>query len=65
MASAPRNPVVCCDGTSNEIGKLLSNVMKTYRVAENRQADHLLLASLRTVAMPDSWDRWRQWLRCL
>ena len=36
QAAGGRNLVVCCDGTSNEIGKLLSNVLKLYRIAEGR-----------------------------
>lgn len=61
---AGRNLVVCCDGTSNEIGKLLSNVLKLYRIAEksDRQITYYD-PGIGTVAMPDSWGRWRQWLR--
>jgi uncharacterized protein (DUF2235 family) len=28
----PKNIVVCCDGTGNEIGEDISNVLKLYRV---------------------------------
>lgn len=62
MAKAPaRNLVVCCDGTSNEIGKLLSNVLKLYRIAE-KSDDQLTFyqPGIGTIAMPDSWGRWRQ-----
>lgn len=33
----PRNLVICCDGTSNEIGVLLSNVLKLYRLSEKSE----------------------------
>lgn len=32
--STPRNLIVCCDGTSNEIGVNLTNVLKLYRILE-------------------------------
>lgn len=56
-----RNLVVCCDGTSNEIGKRLSNVLKLYRIAEknDRQITYYH-PGVGTVAMPNSWGRWRQ-----
>jgi uncharacterized protein (DUF2235 family) len=59
-----RNLVICCDGTSNEIGRLLSNVLKLYRIAE--KSDRQLTfyqPGIGTVAMPDSWGKWRQGLR--
>lgn len=60
----PRNLVVCCDGTSNEIGALLSNVLKLYRIAEKseRQVTYYH-PGIGTVAMPDSWGKWRQAVR--
>jgi uncharacterized protein (DUF2235 family) len=66
MAKAPRNLVVCCDGTSNEIGRLLSNVLKLYRVAE-KSDDQLTFyqPGIGTIAMPDSWGRWRQRFRSI
>ena len=66
MTRAPRNLVVCCDGTSNEIGKLLSNVLKLYRVAE-KSDDQLTFyqPGIGTIAMPDSWGRWRQRIRAI
>ena len=64
MARAPRNLVVCCDGTSNEIGTLLSNVLKLYRVAEKSENQVTFYQpGIGTIAMPDSWGRWRQWFR--
>jgi uncharacterized protein (DUF2235 family) len=64
MARAPRNLVVCCDGTSNEIGRLLSNVLKLYRVADKSdQQVTFYQPGIGTIAMPDSWGRWRQAFR--
>lgn len=56
-----RNLVVCCDGTSNEVGKQLSNVLKLYRIAEksNRQVV-FYQPGIGTVSMPDSWGKRRQ-----
>lgn len=61
---AGRNLVVCCDGTSNEIGSLLSNVLKLYRIAEksDRQITYYH-PGIGTVAMPRSWGKWRQAIR--
>lgn len=61
MKPVPRNLVVCCDGTSNEIGELLSNVLKLYRIAE--KSDNQLTfyqPGIGTIAMPNAWGRWRQ-----
>ncbi|MBE71474.1 MAG: hypothetical protein CMO07_12300 [Thalassospira sp.] len=56
-----RNLVVCCDGTTNEIGKQLSNVLKLYRIAEKSEQQLVFYQpGIGTVAMPDSWGKWRQ-----
>jgi uncharacterized protein (DUF2235 family) len=66
MPTAPRNLVLCCDGTSNEIGRLLSNVLKTYRVAEKSERQVTFYQpGIGTIAMPDSWGRWRQQVRAV
>ncbi|KRA84046.1 DUF2235 domain-containing protein [Altererythrobacter sp. Root672] len=69
MAKSPtppqgRNLVVCCDGTNNEIGVLLSNVLKLYRIAD-KNAEQITYYSpgIGTIAMPDAWGRWRQLAR--
>ena len=50
---AERNIVVCCDGTNNEIGKLLSNVLKLYRIAEKSDRQLVYYSpGVGTVAMP-------------
>lgn len=60
----PRNLVVCCDGTSNEIGKQLSNVFKLYRVL-NKGAEQIAYYNpgIGTVRMPNAWGKWRQTFR--
>ena len=59
-----RNLVVCCDGTSNEIGSLLSNVLKLYRIAEKSERQITYYhPGIGTVAMPRTWGKWRQKLR--
>ncbi|GLQ97764.1 DUF2235 domain-containing protein [Dyella mobilis] len=61
-----RNLVVCCDGTSNEIGKQISNVLKLYRIAEKNEHQIVFYQpGIGTVAMPDSWGQWRQKARAL
>ena len=30
----PKNIVICCDGTGNEVGANLSNVLKLFRIVE-------------------------------
>src|SRR5690242_19272428 len=62
----PRNIVVCCDGTSKEIGVLLSNVLKLYRLCEKSEEQLTFYQpGIGTIAMPDSWGRWRQKMRSI
>lgn len=59
-----RNLVVCCDGTSNEIGKQLSNVLKLYRIAEKSERQIVFYQpGIGTVSMPNNWGKWKQKLR--
>lgn len=65
-APVGRNLVVCCDGTNNEIGLLLSNVLKLYRIAEKSERQITYYhPGIGTVAMPNAWGRWRQKLRSI
>src|SRR3990167_5409681 len=66
LTQTGRNLVVCCDGTSNEIGKRLSNVLKLYRIAEksDRQITYYH-PGVGTIAMPNAWGRWRQKARAI
>lgn len=64
--AASRNLVVCCDGTSNEIGALLSNVLKLYRIAEKSDAQLTFYQpGIGTIAMPNAWGKWRQKARAI
>ncbi|WP_338187121.1 DUF2235 domain-containing protein [Thalassospira tepidiphila] len=61
---ALRNLVVCCDGTSNEVGNQLSNVLKLYRIAHKDERQLVFYQpGIGTVSMPDSWGKWRQKVR--
>lgn len=56
-----RNLVVCCDGTNNEIGVRLSNVLKLYRIAEkSEQQITYYHPGIGTIAMPKTWGKWRK-----
>jgi uncharacterized protein (DUF2235 family) len=60
-----KNIVVCCDGTGNEIGENISNVLKLYRVlrktgkTEPQQAVYYN-SGVGTLARPDPWTKFRQ-----
>lgn len=66
IAPEPRNLLVCCDGTNNEIGARLSNVLKLYRIAEKseRQISYYH-PGIGTIAMPKTWGKWRRKARAL
>lgn len=59
--SKTRNLVVCSDGTGNEFGAKLSNVLKLYRVAEKND-DQLVYydPGIGTLSMPSAWRRLQQ-----
>jgi uncharacterized protein (DUF2235 family) len=55
---AGKNLVVCCDGTGNEIGVKLSNVMKLYRVCKKDDSQLVYYdPGIGTVAFPSTWGR--------
>jgi uncharacterized protein (DUF2235 family) len=58
---AGRNLVLCLDGTNNEIGTRLSNVLKLYKIAEKsvRQISYYH-PGIGTIAMPGTWGKWRR-----
>lgn len=63
---AQRNLVVCCDGTGNEIGVKLSNVLKLYRVAEKNDTQLVYYdPGIGTIDTPSPWGRLRQNARAL
>lgn len=56
-----RNLVICLDGTNNEIGTRLSNILKLYKIAEKseRQVTYYH-PGIGTIAMPGTWGKWRR-----
>lgn len=56
-----RRLVVCLDGTGNEIGRTISNVLKLYRAFENNP-DQLLYydPGVGTIGVPGEWARLKQ-----
>ena len=60
-----RNVIVCCDGTGNEIGENISNVLKLYRVLRKTEktAPRQVVfydPGVGTLARPDPWTKFRQ-----
>lgn len=56
-----RNLVVCCDGTGNEIGRNLSNVLKLYRLLEKDERQRVCYdPGVGTIGKPSTWRRLRQ-----
>ena len=60
----PKNIVICCDGTGNQVNDRLSNVLKLYRVLEKAD-DQLVYYSpgVGTVGDYDSWQVVKQHVR--
>jgi len=44
---APKNLVICCGGTGNEISENISNVLKLYRCLRETRLDDALMWSLK------------------
>src|SRR5258708_15639705 len=60
----PKNIVICCDGTGNEIKSTLSNVLKHYRVLEqdeNQRACYHRGGG--TIGLQSHWGRFKQQVR--
>lgn len=56
-----RNLVLCCDGTSNEIGVNISNVLKLYRIAEKDGNQRVYYhPGVGTIAQLAAWGRLSQ-----
>jgi uncharacterized protein (DUF2235 family) len=63
-AGAPRNLVVCCDGTSNEIGVNISNVLKLYRILEKDDQQRVFYdPGVGTIGQLAMWGRLSQSFR--
>ena len=61
----PRNIVICCDGTGNEISENISNVLKLYRClrkTEKTKPRQLVFydPGVGTLARPNPWKKLRQ-----
>jgi uncharacterized protein (DUF2235 family) len=59
--AAPRNLVIMLDGTGNELGRNLSNVLKLYRIAE-KNAEQLCYYNpgVGTISRASAWSRFSQ-----
>lgn len=63
MGSRPpgRNLIVCCDGTNNEIGANLTNVLKLYRILERDDQQRVFYdPGVGTIGQLAMWGRLRQ-----
>ena len=62
--SEPRNIIICCDGTGNEVTGNLSNVLKLFRIVEKDERQRVYYhPGVGTVATENSWQRFRTRLR--
>ncbi|MBR0719457.1 DUF2235 domain-containing protein [Bradyrhizobium liaoningense] len=67
MAAVDRNPkniIICCDGTGNEISENISNVLKLYRClrkTDKTQPRQMVFydPGVGTVTEPSTWNRWK------
>lgn len=62
--SEPKNLVICCDGTGNEISENISNVLKLYRClrkTDRTQPRQMVFydPGVGTVTQPSTWNRWK------
>jgi uncharacterized protein (DUF2235 family) len=62
--TAPKNLVVCCDGTGNEISENISNVLKLYRClrkTDRTEPRQMVFydPGVGTVTEPSTWNRWK------
>jgi uncharacterized protein (DUF2235 family) len=60
----PKNLVICCDGTGNEISENISNVLKLYRClrkTDRTQPRQMVFydPGVGTVTEPSTWNRWK------
>src|SRR5882762_8803958 len=60
----PRNIVICCDGTGNEISENISNVLKLYRCLRKKNTEPRQLVfydpGVGTLARPNPWRKFSQ-----
>jgi uncharacterized protein (DUF2235 family) len=56
-----KNIVICCDGTGNEIGTTLSNVLKLYRILDKNNKQRVYYnPGVGTIGQQNAWQRFRQ-----
>lgn len=59
-----RNLVICCDGTGNEIGVTISNVLKLFRIVEKNDQQRVWYnAGVGTIGQQNPWTRFTQKLK--
>ena len=57
----PKDIVICCDGTGNEINSNLSNVLKLYRVLERDAGQRVYYhPGVGTIGLQSAWGRFKQ-----
>jgi uncharacterized protein (DUF2235 family) len=57
----PKNIVICCDGTGNEIGTNISNVLKLFRLLDKSEQQRVYYhAGVGTVGLQNPWGRFKQ-----
>ena len=62
----PKDIVILCDGTGNEIGANISNVLKLFRVADKDGRQRIYYhPGLGTIGLQNSWGRFKQEARGL
>ena len=56
-----RNIVICCDGTGNEVGRNLSNVLKLFRILKKSEHQRVYYdPGVGTIGELDDWQRFKQ-----
>ena len=57
----PKDIVLCCDGTGNEIGTTISNVLKLYCMLEKSEQQRVYYhPGVGTIGLQDPWGRFKQ-----
>jgi uncharacterized protein (DUF2235 family) len=64
LKAEPKNLVICCDGTGNEISENISNVLKLYRClrkTDKTKPRQMVFydPGVGTVTEPTTWHRWK------
>ena len=57
----PKNIVISCDGTGNEINENISNVLKLYRIVQRNASQAAFYdPGVGTLSGPDPWSKFQQ-----